>query len=269
LLAESGSIFVQIGDENLHLVKSVLDEVFGADNAGPVVDFKTTAGLASDFLAGSTDHLVWFFRSRPHAKFRRLFNKKVPGEEGATQFGLVQSPDGSVVRRFDDEMDAALLGDGWQRLAHDNITSTGFATTTNYVLEFNGRSFKLPAANIRWKTTPEGMKRVQRASRVMLVGSTPRYKRMLNDFSIYPIVDLWTDTGISGFSDKKFYVVQTNPKVIERCVLMTTDPGDLVLDPTCGSGTTAFVAEQWGRRWITTDTSRVALALARARIMGA
>jgi adenine-specific DNA-methyltransferase len=269
LLTDSGSIFVQIGDENLHLVKAVLAEVFGSDNAGPVIDFKTTAGLASDFLAGATDHLVWFFRSRPNAKFRRLFNKKVPGEEGATQFGLIQSPDGSLVRRFSDDGDDALLQSGWQRLAHDNITSTGFATTTNYILEFNGRTFRLPAANIRWKTPPDGMTRVKRANRVMLVGSTPRYKRLLEDFSIYPIVDLWTDTGISGFSDKKFYVVQTNPKVIERCLLMATDPGDLVLDPTCGSGTTAYVAEQWGRRWITTDTSRVALALARARVMGA
>jgi adenine-specific DNA-methyltransferase len=136
-------------------------------------------------------------------------------------------------------------------------------------MTFEGRTFNLAAANIRWKTPPDGMARLQRASRIMLVGSTPRYRRLLEDFSIYPIVDLWTDTGISGFSDKKVFVVQTNPKVIERCVLMTTDPGDLVLDPTCGAGTTATVAEQWGRRWITIDTSRVALALARARIMGA
>ncbi|NJA06956.1 site-specific DNA-methyltransferase [Methylococcaceae bacterium WWC4] len=269
LLSDSGSIFVQIGDENLHRVKSVLDEVFGSDNAGPTIAFKTTAGLASDFLAGSTDHLIWYFKSKPQAKFRRIFNKKIPGEEGATQFNLIQSPDISVIRRFDESSDSKLLNEGWSRLAHDNITSTGFATTTNYNLDFQGKSFKLPSANIRWKTPPEGMSRLKKASRVMLVGSTPRYKRLLEDFSIYPIVDLWTDTGISGFSDKKFFVVQTNPKVIERCIQMTTDPGDLVLDPTCGSGTTAYVAEQWGRRWITLDTSRVALALARARIMGA
>ena len=269
LLAESGSIFVQIGDENLHRVKSVLDEVFGVSNAGPTIDFKTTAGLASDFLAGATDHLIWYFKSRESAKFRRVFNKKIPGEEGATQFNLIQSPDATVVRRFEEGQDEALLSEGWHRLAHDNLTSTGFATTTNYSLAFNGRNFQLPAANIRWKTPPEGMTRLQKATRVMLVGSTPRYRRLLDDFPIFPIVDLWTDTGISGFSDKKFFVVQTNPKVIERCVQMVTDPGDLVLDPTCGAGTTATVAEQWGRRWITIDTSRVALALARARIMGA
>jgi adenine-specific DNA-methyltransferase len=235
LLADTGSIFVQIGDENVHRVRAVLDEVFGEDNAGPTIDYKTTAGLASDFLAGSTDHLLWYFKNRTSAKFRRLFNKKTAGEEGATQFNLIQSPDASIIRRFDDNTDEDLLAAGWSRLAHDNLTSTGFASTTNYTMEFEGRFFKLPAANIRWKTTPEGMSRLQKARRVMLVGSTPRYRRLLNDFAIYPIIDLWTDTGISGFSDKKLYVVQTNPKVVERCILMTTDPGDLVVDPTCGS----------------------------------
>jgi adenine-specific DNA-methyltransferase len=269
LLTESGSAFVQIGDENVHLVRSLMDEVFGVDNAGPTIDFKTTAGLASDFLAGSTDHLLWYFRSREHAKFRRLFNPKMVGEEGATQFTLVQSPDAGTVLRLEDEGGDRLLAQGWTRFAHDNLTSTGFASTTNYRLEFEGRAFQPPAGNVRWKTPPDGMTRLRKASRVLIVGNTPRYRRRLDDFSVYPIIDLWTDTGISGFSDKKLFVVQTNPKVIERCVLMTTDPGDLVLDPTCGSGTTATVAEQWGRRWITIDTSRVALALARARIMGA
>lgn len=269
LVVESGSIFVQIGDQNVHRVRALMDEVFGANNAGPCVDFKTTAGLASDFLAGATDHLVWYFKDRSGAKYRPLFNLKTPGEEGATQFALIQSPDASVVRRFDEDRDRALLDQGWQLLAHDNLTSTGFATTTNYEMAFEGRTFKPPAANVRWKTPPDGMARLERANRLMLVGSTPRYRRLLRDFSVFPIVDLWTDTGISGFAEKKLFVVQTNPRVIERCVLMTTDPGDLVLDPTCGSGTTAFVAEQWGRRWITIDTSRVALALARARVMGA
>ncbi len=269
LLADAGSIFVQIGDENTHRVKSVMDEVFGIDNCGPTIDFKTTTGLASDFLAGSTDHLLWYFKRREKAKFRRIFNKKAPGEEGATQFTLVQSPAASQIQRFDEARDKDLLSKGWRRLAHDNLTSTGFATTTDYDLNFQGKIFRLPAANIRWKTPPQGMARLQKANRIMLVGSTPRYRRLLEDFSVYPVIDLWTDTGISGFSDKKFFVVQTNPKVVERCLLMTTDPGDLVLDPTCGSGTSAYVAEQWGRRWITIDTSRVALALARARVMGA
>ncbi len=270
LLTDSGSIFVQIGDENVHRVRSVMDEVFGQDNAGPTIDFRTTTGLASDYLAGSTDHLLWYFRDRDKSKFRRLFNRKAVGGEGGSQFSLAQSPDGqSDVKIKDEESMEVLQKDGWKLFAHDNLTSTGFASTTNYTLEYMGRSFQPPAANVRWKTPPDGMRRLCCANRVMVVGNTPRYRRMLDDFSVYPIVDLWTDTGTSGFSEKKLFVVQTNPKVLERCILMTTDPGDLVLDPTCGSGTAAYVAEQWGRRWITIDTSRVALALARARLMGA
>ena len=266
LLAESGSMFVQIGDENIHRVRSLMDEIFGDENAGPTVDYKTTSGLSSDFLAGATDHLLWYFKNRSSAKYRRLFNKKNPGEEGATQFTFVQSPDAALVRPHikDEELD-----DGWQLLAHADLTSTGFASTTNYVLTFEGKEFRLPAANLRWKTTEQGVRRLDQASRILLVGSTPRYRRLLNDFPVYPLVDLWTDTGISGFAEKKIFVVQTSPTIIQRCILMATDPGDLVVDPTCGSGTTAYVAEQWGRRWITVDTSRVALALARARVMGA
>jgi adenine-specific DNA-methyltransferase len=267
LLADSGSIFVQIGDENVHRVRALMDEVFGDENAGPTVDYKTTSGLSSDFLAGATDHLLWYFKDRPSAKYRRLFNKKNPGEEGATQFTFVQSPDAALVRpRMKDEQ---VLDDGWQLLAHADLTSTGFATTTNYVFRTQGKEFRLPSASLRWKTTETGIRRLDQASRTLIMGSTPRYRRLLSDFPVYPLVDLWTDTGISGFSEKKIFVVQTSPTILQRCVLMTTDPGDLVLDPTCGSGTTAYVAEQWGRRWITIDTSRVALALARARIMGA
>lgn len=266
LLTDSGSLFVQIGDENVHRVRALLDEVFGAENSGPTINYKTTSGLSSDFLAGSTDHILWYFRNRQTAKFRRLFNIKNPGEEGATQFTFVQSPDAGFVksRKSDEEIEA-----GWKLMAHADLTSTGFATTTNYVLRTQGQEFTLPSATLRWKTTEIGVGRLEKASRLLLVGKTPRYKRLLDDFPVYPLVDLWTDTGISGFAEKKVYVVQTSPTVIQRCLLMTTDPGDLVLDPTCGSGTTAFVAEQWGRRWITIDTSRVALALARTRIMAA
>ncbi len=269
LLCESGSLFVQIGDQNLHRVRSVMDEVFGSENFVSGINYKTTSGLSSDFLAGSTDHILWYARDREQAKFRRLFNKKKVGEEGATQFGLIQSPDASEVMRLDKDGSTELLDAGWQILAHDNFTSTGFATTTNYELSFHGQEFNLPAGNIRWKTTPQGAARLIKASRLLLVGRTPRYRRLLEDFPIYPLVDLWTDTGVSGFGDKKVFVVQTNTKVVERCIQMASDPGDLVLDPTCGSGTTAIVAEQGGRRWITIDTSRVALALARARVMGA
>ncbi|MFC0242633.1 site-specific DNA-methyltransferase [Rhodopseudomonas telluris] len=266
LLHESGSIFVQIGDENIHRVRVLMDEVFGEENAGPVINYKTTSGLASEFLAGSTDHIVWYFRDRSRAKFRRLFNQKNPGEEGATQFTFMQSPDGAIVNAA---VAAEKMEPGWELMAHADLTSTGSATTTNYDAHVEGRTFRLRSGNLRWKTTEVGLGRLAKSSRTLIIGSTLRYRRLLRDFPVYPIVDLWTDTGISGFADRKVYVVQTSPLVIQRCILMTTDPGDLVLDPTCGSGTTAFIAENWGRRWITIDTSRVAIALARSRLMGA
>ncbi|KDP94950.1 DNA methylase [Brevundimonas sp. EAKA] len=266
LLADTGSIFVQIGDENVHRVRAVMDEVFGEENYISQIDFKKTAGLASDFLATSKDHILFYAKSRESTKFRRVFNLKQAGSEGATQFGWIESEDGTVRRSLRSSEE---VPDNWKVISHDNITSTGFATTTNYPLSLYGRRIVLKQANQRWKTTTEGMFRVKAADRVMLLGSTPRYVRKLDDFPVFPITDVWSDTGVSGFADPRVYVVQTSSKVVERCILMATDPGDLVLDPTCGSGTTAYVAEQWGRRWITIDTSRVAIALARSRLMGA
>ena len=214
LLADTGSVFVQIGDENVHRVRAVMDEVFGACNAGPTINYKTTSGLSSDFLAGSTDHIIWYFKNRENAKFRRLFNIKNPGEEGATQFTFLQSPDGNLVRPRG--VDEAQIAEGWRLFAHADLTSTGFATTTNYEFSTEGRTFKLPSASLRWKTTESGMRRLIWASRLLLVGNTPRYKRMLDDFPVYPLVDLWSDTGISGFAEKKVFVVQTSPSY-SRC----------------------------------------------------
>ena len=268
MLTPSGSIFVQIGEDNVHLIRSLLDEIFGQENFCSLIDFKKTAGLASDFLATSKDYIAWYARDRKSAKFRRLFLTKEPGQEGATQFTWIEDENG-MSRRASNDGDLERLKSGWQLISHDNLTSTGFATTTNYPLDFAGQKFTLKQANQRWKTTREGMDRLKAASRVMLVGNTPRYVRKLADFPVFPITDVWSDTGVSGFADPRIYVVQTSPKVIERCILMASDPGDLVLDPTCGSGTTATVSEQWGRRWITIDTSRVALALARSRVMAA
>ncbi|TCN30171.1 site-specific DNA-methyltransferase [Sinorhizobium americanum] len=265
LLTESGSIFVQIGDENVHRVRAVMDEVFGEENFWAQVDFKKTAGLASDFLATSKDYIICFAKNKKAAKFRRLFSPKQAGQEGATQFTWAESPDGTLRT----SLGSTEAPSDWRLISHDNITSTGYATTTAYPLELFGRTFSLKQASQRWKTTAEGMRRLKSASRVMLVGSTPRYVRKLDDFPVFPITDVWSDTGVSGFADPRLYVVQTTTKVIERCILMVTDPGDLVLDPTCGSGSSATVAEQWGRRWITIDTSRVALALARTRLMSA
>ena len=266
LLAESGSIFVQIGDENVHRVRAVMDEVFGQNNYISQIDFKKSSGLASDFLATSKDTILFYARNRSATKFRRLFQTKEAGSEGATQFNWIESSDGTVRRSL---RGGEQLPVNWQLISHDNITSTGFATTTNYQLNIFGRKLNLKQANQRWKTTFSGMERLKKSDRVMLLGSTPRYVRKLKDFPVFPITDIWSDTGVSGFADPRIYVVQTSAKVIERCILMATDPGDLVIDPTCGSGTTATVAEQWGRRWITIDTSRVALALARTRLMSA
>ncbi|RWP31943.1 site-specific DNA-methyltransferase [Mesorhizobium sp.] len=266
LLHESGSIFVQIGDENVHRVRTLMDEVFGEDNYISQIDFKKTSGLASDFLATSKDHILFYSRNKDSTKFRRLFSLKQAGAEGATQFNWVESNDGTERNSLRASEEAPA---GWRMISHDNLTSTGFATTTNYPLDIFGRKITLKQANQRWKTTIDGMQRLKAADRVMLLGSTPRYVRKLDDFPVFPITDVWSDTGVSGFADPRVYVVQTSSKVIERCILMATDPGDLVLDPTCGSGTSAYVAEQWGRRWITIDTSRVAIALARSRLMGA
>lgn len=254
LLNETGSIFIQIGDENLHHVRELLDEIFGAQNICGIIAYKTTSGLRSSFLASSKDWLLWYAKQKESAKFFRLFGEKEVGSEGATQFSLLEAPDHSTIQRVGakgSEQIRELEAAGWRFLAHDNLTSTGFATTTDYEYEFDGQVFRLPAGNVRWKTTPEGMEKLRHAARLMIVGRTLRYKRYLDDFPVFPLTDVWSDTGISGFADPKRFVVQTNPKVIARCILMTTEPGDLVLDPTCGSGTTAFVAEGWGRRWIT------------------
>jgi len=258
LLIDSGSIFVQIGDENIHRVRALMDEVFGEKNFVSQILFRKTGGLTANFIPTIGDYLLWYAKVRESAKFRRLYRMKQPGDPGATQYRYCLNDDGSLSElKSESEIEA-----NFARLcAHADLTSQG---NTVYSFEFRGRTytggFKPPHRNLE---------RLSRAGRTLAVGNTLRYVRKLTDYSVYEVNHLWEDLGISGFADPKVFVVQTAPSVIERCLLMTSDPGDLVLDPTCGSGTTAFVAEQWGRRWITVDTSRVALALARARVMGA
>lgn len=272
LLTESGSIFVQIGDENVHLVRSVLDEVYGSENFLSLITFKKTAGATGTFLPGVTDYLVWYAKSREAVKYRRLYLEKSIGGAGGDQYTSIEFASGerrraSEAERLSPPPDARIF-----RL--DNLTSQsagrekGEGAASWFSVSFAGREFH-PTMQTRWKTNEIGMSRLISARRVHGVANTLTYVRYLDDFPVMPIHNLWEDTVTSGFSDSKTYVVQTNTKVVERCLLMTTDPGDLVLDPTCGSGTTAYVAEQWGRRWITTDTSRVALALARTRLMAA
>jgi adenine-specific DNA-methyltransferase len=264
LLTESGSIFVQIGDENVHRVRAVMDEVFGDENCVSLVTLKKTTSASSELLPGVSDYVLWYAKARGQVKYRKPFLLKVAGEAGATQYRYVQSDD--TTRRQIGSSESPIVASQSGRLfSHDNITSQ--RPPGDFPVEFEGKTIRPPTGY--WKTGEIGMARLRAAKRLMIVGKTLRYVRFLGDFPVFPITNLWEDTVTSGFDDAKLYVVQTNTSVVERCILMATDPGDLVLDPTCGSGTTATVAEQWGRRWITIDTSRVALALARARIMGA
>ena len=269
LLTETGSVFVQIGDENVHLVRCLMDEVFGSENFCGIISFNKTSGFTGLLLATVTDYLVWYAKNQENVKYRQLYLDKEVGGQGTGQYTWVESPKREIRQLTSDELaDPTSIPKGFRVFSHQGAASQGLSTTSSGPFVFDGKGY-LPPASSHWKTTPYGMQKLAMANRLMALGNSLRYKRYMDDFPAFPINNIWMDAGTSGFSDKKVYVVQTNPKVIERCLLMTTDPGDLVLDPTCGSGTTAYVAEHWGRRWITIDTSRVALALARTRLMAA
>lgn len=271
LLASAGSVFVQISDENVHHVRELMDEVFGEHNRINMIQFMKTAGLESDFLANVNDFLLWYAKDRTAAlgKFSRLYQMKEVGGEASSQYTYVELPGGTYRQMTRQELaDTSTLPSGSRVFSHQSAYTAGSATTTDFVFEWEGRTFRLPPGQ-RWRTTREGMNRLGRAGRFLVMGNSLRYKRYLDDFPVFPLTETWRDTSVSGFGERRLYVVQTNPKVIERCILMTTQPGDLVLDPTCGSGTTAYVAEQWGRRWVTIDASRVPLALARERLLTA
>jgi adenine-specific DNA-methyltransferase len=272
LLTESGSCFVQIGDENVHLVRSVMDEVFGSENFVSLITFKKTAGATGAYLPGTTDYLLWCAKSLDGLKYRPIQRVKEVGGVGAGAYDMVELADGTRRRMTPGERgDTATLESRGRVFRHQILTSQsqgrekGEGAASWFPVEIDGRAFR-PNMQSRWKTNEAGMARLLTASRVAVTGNTLSYVRYLDDFPAFPLTNFWDDTQ-SGSGMDKTYVVQTNTKIIERCMLMTTDPGDLVLDPTCGSGTTAYVAEQWGRRWITVDTSRVALALARTRLM--
>jgi adenine-specific DNA-methyltransferase len=270
LLTESGSVFVQIGDENVHLVRSVMDEVFGSENFCSLITFKKTSGAGSfsggtNVLAAVSDYLVWYCRSIEHIKYRPLFRGKEAGGQGGGQYTWYE--DRSGVRRTISNESNLTATDRIFRPTALTSQTTRSGQTTVFPVKFEGKTF-VPGKG-GWKTNQQGMGQLKAANRLIALGNTLCYVRYLEDFPAFSFTNLWEDTVTSGFGDPKVYVVQTHSKVIERCLLMTTDPGDLVLDPTCGSGTTAYVAEQWGRRWITIDTSRVALALARTRLMAA
>ena len=244
LLTDSGSIFVQIGDENVHRVRAVMDEVFGEDNFITVVMAQKTGSVTGEFIQSNTDYVIWYARKKESGKFRQPFVEREGKPDKATsQLSSIERTDFGAYP----------------------LTSDGFRETTTVKFEFEGQTF-FPGANRHWGVTTPELERAGKAGRILRQKSQIRMRYFWDDYPVMAMGAHWNDV---GGATGKVYVVQTATKVIERCILMSTDPGDLVLDPTCGSGTTAYVAEQWGRRWITIDTSRVALALARARIMGA
>jgi len=270
LLTESGSIFVQISDENVHHVRELMDEVFGAGNFCGLIAFVKASAQTSFLLSSASDYIVWYCRDRANAKYRQLFYAKEVGQTGASNYTNVESPDWSSWRRMtkNEREDTNLIPEGWRIFSLDNLMGTRAPNPTDLgPFEWNGKTYNENRAKC-WKTDQAGLLRLGNAGRLMESGNGLYYKRYIDDFPVFPMTTNWTDTASSFMADK-MYVVQTTVKVIQRCLLMTTDPGDLVLDPTCGSGTTAYVAEQWGRRWITCDTSRVALTLARQRLMTA
>lgn len=262
LLCESGSIFVQIGDENVHRVRALLDEVFGdANHIADIICVKTSS-QTSEHLSGIADYVLYYAKSKEAVKYRQVYQQKILGEKGASQY-VWEMSDSLIPKRITDGTPSA----NSRVFAADNLASQSGGDTTRYVYPYYGKSFSVTKGG--WKTNQVGMLRLDKASRLIPIGNTLMYRRYLMDFSVYPIANVWSDVLATGFSEQKVYVVQTSEKLSERCLLMATDPGDLVLDPTCGSGTSAAMAEKWGRRWITIDTSRVALALARSRVMGA
>ena len=266
LLTPSGSVFVQISDENLHHVRDVVEEVFGAENFASVVAFRKTTSASGQRLSSVADYLLWYAKDLQHFKYRQLYLAKELTGAGGGQYTWVETREGTRRRASKDEV--LNCPAGLKFFTPDQITIQRPAQEGDLGSFEHGGQIFTPGKGT-FKTDERGMKALAAAGRLMSIGNTLRYVRYLEDFPAFPLSNTWDDTTTSGFADPKRYVVQTNPSVVERCVQMTTDPGDLVLDPTCGSGTTAYVAEQWGRRWITVDTSRVPLALARQRLLTA
>ncbi len=265
LLHPSGSVFMQISDENLHLVCQVLDEVFGAQNAIAIIPFrKKTMPLGTLFVEQMSDFIIWYGRrkyhsnGRPSTKYHPMFKQMDYGANDG--YALVDLPDGQTLRLNDD----TALPKGARRFTSKSLEPSGPMEAGKFGVALDGADYEWPANG--YGTTRDGMDRLAKAARLIPSGSLLRYKLFAEDKGAANRTIPWDDT--VGADDKR-YVVQTNTEIVKRCMLMTTDPGDLVLDPTCGSGTTAYVAEQWGRRWITTDTSRVALSIARQRLLTA
>ncbi len=269
LLTPSGSIFVQISDENLHHVREVMDEVFGAENFCGLITYQKTGWKASDLVSTVADYILWYAHEKERIKFRPLWISKMESSAVEGQDLWVDLPAEERRRLTKDEVEnLGLIPEGGRVFRHTSMTSGGFSPNTSVPFVFQDKTFH-PGKTQHWKVTVEGLKNAAEKGRLLALGNTLRFVNYIEDFPVSPVTTIWTDTVTSGFADSKAYVVQSSVRAVQRCLLMTTDPGDLVLDPTCGSGTTAYVAEQWGRRWITADTSRVPLALARQRLLTA
>lgn len=269
LLDESGSCFVQIGDENVHHVRELMDEVFRKENFVTQIYFATNSGFYGATLSRVGDYIVWYARDRSNIKYRQLYLDKLRLESGDEAYKHIELADSSRRTMSQEERRGnSPLPSGAKIFRYGGLQGSG-ATISDTPFEFGGEVYR-PNPNSHWQAQyPDGMDRLRFAQRVGRVGNTLNYIRYITDNPVNPLTNSWMDTSFAGFATNKKYVVETNPKVLQRCILMTTDPGDLVFDPTCGSGTMAYVAEQWGRRWITCDTSRVAITLAKQRLMTA
>lgn len=267
LLTDSGSMFLQISEENLHLTRSVMDEVFGKDNFVSQIYFSTSSGFpSSKTLTRVGDYVLWFCKNKDSIKVRSLYLEKSGSEDLGSAYAHIQSQNLSIRHLTTSERKSGIELEG-KVFTLSDICGEG-KSKTDTPLEFQGKTY-WPNSTGHWKAGyPDGMERLRRSNRISVSGKTLRYVRFLDDFPLRYMTNVWLDTGKAGFASDKAYVVETAPLVVRRCILMSTDPGDLVLDPTCGSGTTASVAEHWGRRWITIDTSRVSLTLARAKLLG-
>jgi adenine-specific DNA-methyltransferase len=268
MLHESGSIFVQISDENVHLVRMIMDEVFGANNFVSLINYATTTGLGNALLDKTGDYLIWFCKNMDKVRYRRLWIPKGNLKRGDNAYRFVELKDRTRRPMSKEERAGTTPLPSESRIfRYDNLVSQSGGEKGQFPLVFEGRTFKITKGS--WKTNKDGMEELLRKNRIGVIGKTISYIRYLHDFPLKKTTNMWSDTSIAGFASEKKFVVQTSNKVIQRCILMTSDPGDLILDITCGSGTTSNVAEQWGRRWITCDTSRVALTLAKQRLMTA
>jgi adenine-specific DNA-methyltransferase len=268
LLTESGSVFVQMSDQNVHRVRAVIDEVFGQANYCGQISFSKTSGQTSQLLSTGVDYLLWYARDKNRVKMRKLHIVRKPIDKVDERYVCVEEDVESIKDLSIAQKSGELPIPSGRILKLENLTSQTGSDSSRFEYEYRGRQFR-PGTSRGWSTHRRGMDVLARANYLWIQGNTLWWKSYRDEGRVTPRLAEWSDTRSNAFGEERVYVVQTNGSVVQNCILMTTDPGDLVLDPTCGSGTTAYVSEQWGRRWTTIDTSRVALALARARIMGA